>query len=198
MNVQRTVRAYAKAGAAAVMIEDQEFPKKCGHTAGKRVIPRTEARLKIRAAVDAARSGPQETLIMARTDARAIHGFEAALDRCHDFVEEGADIIFLEAPESIDEMRAFCAAIPRPAMGNLLRGGATPMLTPKDMQSLGFSIAAYPLTLLSVAITAQREALALLAEGREGAIQHLDFEDLKEVVGFTAYDRAAACYRADG
>lgn len=197
MNVQRTVRAYAAAGAAAVMIEDQEFPKKCGHTAGKRVIPRAEARLKIRAAVDAARSGRHETLILARTDARAVDGFEAALERCHDFVEEGADIIFLEAPHTIEEMRAFCAAMPRPTMANLVRGGATPMLPPSALRDLGFRIANYPLTLLGTAIAAQSAALALLAEGREAEVPQIDFEDLKEVVGFPAYDAAAARYRAD-
>lgn len=195
MNVQRTVRAYARAGAAAVMIEDQEFPKKCGHTAGKRVVSRAEARMKIRAAVDAARSGAQETLILARTDARAVHGFEAALERCHDFVEEGADIIFLEAPRSVEEMRAFCRAMPRPTMANLVRGGATPMLPAAELRDMGYSIAAYPLTLLGATLAAQRQALALLAEGREADVPQIDFEDLKEVVGFTAYDAAAARYR---
>ena len=96
LNVQRTVVEYARAGAAAVMIEDQVSPKKCGHTRGKQVITRDEARMKIRAAVEA-RSGV-DILIMARTDARAVHGFDEALARCRDFEAEGADIIFLEAP----------------------------------------------------------------------------------------------------
>lgn len=195
MNVQRTVRAYAAAGAAAVMIEDQEFPKRCGHVAGKRVVSRAEARMKIRAAVDAARSGPHETLVLARTDARAVHGFDAALERCHDFVEEGADIIFLEAPQDVEEMRAFCDAIPRPTMANLVRGGATPMLPPAELRDMGFRIAAYPLTLLGAAIAAQRQALALLAEGREAEVPQIAFDDLKDVVGFPAHDAAAARYR---
>lgn len=197
MNVQRTVRGYAKAGAAAVMIEDQEFPKKCGHTGGKRVVSRAEARMKVRAAVDAARSGPHETLILARTDARAVHGFEAALERCHDFVEEGADIIFLEAPESVEEMRAFCAAIDRPTMANLVRGGKTPMLPMRDLESLGYKIATYPLTLLSATIQAQRQALAALAADGEAQVDQISFEDLKAVVGFPEYDAGAAKYRAD-
>src|SRR5689334_129337 len=103
LNVQRTVLEYARAGAAAVMIEDQVSPKKCGHTRGKQVIARDEARMKIRAAVDARREA--DILILARTDARAVHGFDEALARCHDFEAEGADIIFLEAPESEAEMK---------------------------------------------------------------------------------------------
>ena len=106
LNVQRTVVEYARAGAACVMIEDQVSPKKCGHTRGKQVISREEARMKIRAAVDA--RADADILIMARTDARAVHGFDEALARCRDFEAEGADIIFFEAPESEDEMRRFC------------------------------------------------------------------------------------------
>ena len=126
LNVQRTVVEYARAGAAAVMIEDQVSPKKCGHTRGKQVITRDEARMKIRAAVEA-RSGV-DILIMARTDARAVHGFDEALARCRDFEAEGADIIFLEAPETEDEMRRFCAAMHKPCMANLVPGGKTPVL----------------------------------------------------------------------
>src|SRR5689334_8316903 len=103
LNVQRTVLEYARAGAAAVMIEDQVSPKKCGHTRGKQVISRAEARMKVRAAVDA--RSDADILILARTDARAVHGFDEALARCHDFEAEGADIIFLEAPESEAEMK---------------------------------------------------------------------------------------------
>src|SRR6185503_16496756 len=95
LNIQRTVREYARAGAASVMIEDQVAPKKCGHTRGKQVVGRAEARTRIRAAVDARAAG-DDILIMARTDSRAVHGFEDALERCHEFVEEGADVIFLE------------------------------------------------------------------------------------------------------
>ena len=126
LNVQRTVVEYARAGAAAVMIEDQVSPKKCGHTRGKQVISRDEARMKIRAAVEA-RAGA-DILIMARTDARAVHGFDEALARCRDFEAEGADIIFLEAPETEDEMRRFCAAMNKPCMANMVPGGKTPIL----------------------------------------------------------------------
>ena len=121
LNVQRTVIEYARAGAAAVMIEDQISPKKCGHTRGKQVVSRAEARMKIRAAVDA--RADADILILARTDARAVHGFDEALARCRDFEAEGADIIFLEAPESEAEMKAFCAAMTKPCMANMVPAG---------------------------------------------------------------------------
>jgi len=132
LNVQRTVAEYARAGAAAVMIEDQVSPKKCGHTRGKQVIAREEARMKIRAAVDARRDA--DILILARTDARAVHGFDEALDRCRDFETEGADIIFLEAPENELEMRRFCEAMRKPCMANMVPGGKTPILPPQELQ----------------------------------------------------------------
>src|SRR5262249_13987565 len=150
LNVQRTVRQYARAGAAAVMIEDQLSPKKCGHTRGKQVIGREEARLKIRAAVEA--RGAHDILILARTDARAVAGFDEALARCRDFAAEEADIVFLEAPESDTEMRAFCSAVARPCMANMVIGGKTPVLPPAQLQAIGYKIAAYPLVLLSAAI----------------------------------------------
>jgi 2-methylisocitrate lyase-like PEP mutase family enzyme len=121
LNVQRTGTEYARAGAAAVMIEDQVSPKKCGHTRGKQVISRAEARMKIRAAVDA--RADADILILARTDARAVHGFDEALARCHDFEAEGADIIFMEAPETEDEMGRFCGAMTKPCMANMVPGG---------------------------------------------------------------------------
>ena len=163
LNVQRTVVEYARAGAAAVMIEDQVSPKKCGHTRGKQVISRDEARMKIRAAVEA-RSGV-DILIMARTDARAVHGFDEALARCRDFEAEGADIIFLEAPETEDEMRRFCAAMHKPCMANLVPGGKTPVLPAAQLQEIGYKLALYPVMLLSSAIAAMQATLTALQPG---------------------------------
>src|SRR5262245_21489735 len=160
LNVQRTVVEYARAGAAAVMIEDQVSPKKCGHTRGKQVASRAEARMKIRAAVEA--RSDADILVMARTDARATHGFDEALARCRDFAEEGADIIFLEAPESEDEMRRFCAAMDKPCMANLVPGGKTPVLPPARLQEIGYKLALYPVWLLSSAIAAMQATLAAL------------------------------------
>ncbi|WP_437928461.1 isocitrate lyase/PEP mutase family protein [Sorangium sp. So ce291] len=185
MNVKRTVRGYAQAGLACVMIEDQVAPKRCGHTRGKQVVPRDEALTRVRAAVDARDEGAG-VLIMARTDARQTHGFDEALARARAFADLGADIVFLEAPESVEEMRTFCREVRAPAMANMVDHGRTPVLPPAELEALGYKIAAYPLTLLSVAAAAMREALAALRAG-----QHPDprtsFGALQEIVGFPAY-----------
>ena len=152
--------------------------------------------MRIRAAVDARRD--DDILIMARTDARAVNGFDDALARCHDFVDEGADIIFLEAPESVDEMRRFCAAIPRPTMANMIDGGKTPILPPAELERIGYRIAAYPLVLLSAAIAAMNQALAALrTETGQPARPELTFERLQAAVGFPAYWDAELRYKVD-
>lgn len=185
VNVKRTVREFARAGFACVMIEDQEWPKRCGHVAGKRVVDRPEALARIRAAVDAREEGA-DILVMARTDARATHGFAEALERCRAFADLGADIVFLEAPESRDEMEAFCRAVSCPKMANMLEHGKTPILPIDELADMGYTIAAYPLTLLGVAVTAMEEALTRLRTGvhDEGWV---DFRHLREVVGFPDY-----------
>jgi 2-methylisocitrate lyase-like PEP mutase family enzyme len=186
LNVQRTVIEYARAGAAGVMIEDQVNPKKCGHTRGKQVIPRQEARIKIRAAVDARASA--DILIMARTDARAVHGFDEALARCKDFEAEGADIIFLEAPETEDEMRRFCRAMTKPCMANMVPGGKTPVLPLHKLQQVGYKLALYPVMLLSSAIAAMQATLAALRpESNLPQPPAISFAELQSVVGFPAY-----------
>ncbi|HVJ16191.1 MAG TPA: isocitrate lyase/PEP mutase family protein [Polyangiaceae bacterium] len=185
LNVKRTVRGYAQVGLAAVMIEDQIAPKRCGHTRGKQVVERDEAISRVRAAVDARDEGA-DILIIARTDARATHGMDEALERVRAFEEAGADILFLEAPESVAEMTAFCQSVKRPALCNMLEQGKTPILPPAELEQLGFKIAAYPLTLLNAAVGAMQRALLALAGGKavEGL---LDFEELRRVVGFEDY-----------
>ncbi|HEX9465006.1 MAG TPA: isocitrate lyase/PEP mutase family protein [Alphaproteobacteria bacterium] len=194
LNVQRTVVAYARAGAAAVMIEDQLSPKKCGHTRGKQVISRAEARMKIRAAVEA--RGEADILILARTDARAVHGFEEALARCRDFETEGADIIFLEAPESEDEMRRFCAAMKKPCLANMVPGGKTPILPAAELERIGYRLAVYPVTLLSAAISAMQATLIALSAG-SSLPPMVTFAELQKIVGFPAYWEGESRYRAD-
>ena len=194
MNVQRTVRDYARAGAACVMIEDQVSPKKCGHTQGKEVIGRGEARMKIRAAVDAGRDA--DILILARTDARAVHGFEDALERCHIFAEEGADIIFLEAPDDEQEMARFCDVFEQPTLANMVVGGKTPVLPPARLQEMGYKIVLYPLALLSSAMYAAREVLAALGNGDAEAPAQLTFEEMKALVGFPDYYESELRYQA--
>jgi 2-methylisocitrate lyase-like PEP mutase family enzyme len=195
LNVKRTVRGYADAGFACAMIEDQRWPKRCGHTRGKQVVDRPEALARVRAAADARDEGAG-ILIMARTDARAIHGLDEALWRARAFADAGADILFVEAPQSRDEMARICADVALPQMANMVEGGDTPVLPPADLEALGYRIAAYPLTLLSSAIRVMQEALESLDRGETPA-GLLDFAELREVVGFDDYDREAARY-ADG
>ncbi|MFZ5765359.1 MAG: isocitrate lyase/PEP mutase family protein [Thermodesulfobacteriota bacterium] len=191
VNVKRTIRGYAAAGFACAMIEDQLMPKRCGHTSGKMVVERGEALARIRAAVDAREEGA-DILVMARTDARATHGMEEALARCRAFVDLGADIVFLEAPESEPEMERFCREIAGPKMANMLQHGKTPLLTPDRLAAMGYTIAAYPLTLLSSAVSAMQEALAAL--GRGSYPEHIDFAGLRQIVGFSDYDEEAHRY----
>jgi 2-methylisocitrate lyase-like PEP mutase family enzyme len=194
LNVQRTVTEYARAGTAAVMIEDQVSPKKCGHTRGKQVISRAEARMKIRAAVDARTDA--DILILARTDARAVHGFDEALARCRDFEAEGADIIFMEAPETEDEMARFCGAMTKPCMANMVPGGKTPILLPAQLQDVGYKLALYPVMLMSSAVAAMQATLAALRPGsKTPQPPAISFSDLQGVVGFPDYWSREARYQ---
>ncbi|MCG6897172.1 MAG: isocitrate lyase/PEP mutase family protein [Thiocapsa sp.] len=185
-NVRRTVAQYARAGFAGVMIEDQVMPKRCGHTGVKEVVERDEAMRRVRAAIDARDAGAG-ILIVARTDARSALGLEEALWRLGAFADLGADILFLEAPRDEAEMRRFCAEVPGIRMANMLEEGVTPILPPARLAEIGYRIAAYPLTLLSSAVLAMREALIELAVGRTPA-RRVDFGTLRELVGFDAYD----------
>ena len=194
LNVKRTIAGYASAGFACAMIEDQLMPKRCGHIPGKLVAERGEALTRIKAAVDAREEGA-DILIMARTDARATHGLEEALYRCHAFADLGADIIFLEAPESMSEMERFCSEIPGHKMANMLQHGKTPLLSHRQLEELGFKIAAYPLTLISSAISAMQQALSDLKAGRYP--DHIDFAALREITGFNEYSRQEKRYAAE-
>lgn len=192
-NVKRTVQGYAQAGFAAIMLEDQVSPKRCGHTEGKSVVSRDEALLRIRAAVDARDAGA-DILIMARTDARACVGLDEAIARCRAFRDLGADITFLEAPLDEGEMRRYCEGVDGPKMANLIEGGKTPLLPFDRLEAIGYKIAVYPLTLLNVSIGAMRSALREL-QGGTAASGAMDFEELKEAVGFPGYYEEEARYR---
>jgi 2-methylisocitrate lyase-like PEP mutase family enzyme len=202
LNVRRTVEEYARAGAAAIMLEDQVTPKKCGHTRGKQVVSRGEAKLKIRAACEtrdalrASRAG--DILILARTDARAVNGFDDALARCKDFADEGADIVFLEAPESVDEMKRFCAAIPRPCLANMVHQGKTPVLPPAELEAIGYRMAVYPVVALTAIIHAMRQGFAALKAGNDARLPPaVTFPELQDAVGFPAYWEAEKRYAAE-
>ena len=195
MNVKRTVRGYHQAGFACVMIEDQMMPKRCGHTAGKEVVDFDEALKRIKAAIDARKEGA-DILIMARTDARATRGLEEALERCKAFSRLGADITFLEAPQSEEEMRSYCENVPGLKMANLIENGKTPLLPMGVLHEMGFKIAVYALTLLNASIGAMQQALTCLKQGM--AVPDLmDFQKLQRIVGFDEYDAELGSYHSD-
>jgi 2-methylisocitrate lyase-like PEP mutase family enzyme len=193
MNVRRTVTEYARAGAAAIMIEDQVEPKRCGHFEGKSVIPRADARMKIRAAVEAAK--PLGALIIARTDARGPEGFNAAMDRCGDFVDEGADIVFLEAPQSVQEMTDFARGMPVPTLANVIPGGKSPILSYRQLEDCGFRLAVYH-PLIFASVRAIQDALAQLrTEAAPGPLA-LSFSEMKRIVGLPEYEQYSTRYRS--
>jgi 2-methylisocitrate lyase-like PEP mutase family enzyme len=196
LNVKRTVAGYAAAGFACAMIEDQQAPKRCGHTRGKTVVARNEAFDRIRAAVEARDEGA-DILIMARTDARASEGLDEALLRARTFSQLGADLLFVEAPASEDEMKRVCDEVPGHQMANMVEDGDTPVLPPERLEALGYKIAAYPLTLLSAATRAMNDALHALARG-SAPPGLLPFEELREIVGFDDYDAALERFRESG
>ncbi|MBD19637.1 MAG: carboxyvinyl-carboxyphosphonate phosphorylmutase [Rhodospirillaceae bacterium] len=192
LNVKRTVLGYAQAGFGCIMIEDQVAPKRCGHTRGKQVVDREEAISRIRAAVDAREEGAN-ILIMARTDARATDGFDEAMSRIKAFSEEGADILFLEAPKDEEEMRRFCEGVSGYKMANLVEQGDTPLLPPDVLHEMGFKIVLYPLTMIKSALAAMETALEALKLGQNPAVL-ADFSHLREVVGFESYYKAEQKY----
>lgn len=188
MNVRRTVAGFAKAGCASIMIEDQLAPKRCGHTPGKAVVSRDEAFDRIRAAVDereALRAKGGDILILARTDARYEHGLSEAIDRAAKFAELGADILFVEAPRSEAEMREVCNNLPGYKMANIVEGGDTPDLPNAVLHDIGYSIAAYPLTLMAAAM----QAMVTTLRGMRGDTRPdlMDFGELRERIGFDTY-----------
>lgn len=192
MNIKRTVRGYAAAGFAGILLEDQVWPKSCGHVKGKRVTSREEAVSRIRAAADARNEGA-DILILARSDARQAESLDEALWRAAAFADAGADILFIDALASVDEMKAFTAlggaAAKLPKMANMLEGGGkTPILAPEELQALGFSLVAYPLSLLGVSIRAMENALTGLKSGRVPGVRDMGtFVDIQMAVGFPEY-----------
>ena len=168
------------------------MPKRCGHTAGKEVVERSEALLRIKAAVDAREEGA-DILIMARTDARASLGLAEAIERCKAFHDLGADIIFLEAPQSEAEMTTFCKSVGGHKMANLIENGKTPLLPISDLEEMGYKIAVYALTLLNASISGMQQALASLMQGKP-VPNLMGFKQLQQIVGFDAYDAELSRY----
>lgn len=186
LNVQRTVRVFERMGANALQLEDQTLPKRCGHLDGKKLVSRGEMAGKIRAACDARASG--ETMIIGRTDAIAVEGFEAALDRAEAYVEAGADMLFIEAPQSVDQIRAiierFAGRVP--LMANMVEGGKTPMIDAAGLEELGFSLVIFPGGIVrAVAATARDYYSNLVGSGSNEAFRNrmFDFTGLNDVIG---------------
>jgi len=188
LNVARTVRLFERAGANAIQIEDQAFPKRCGHLDNKALVPAGEMVGKIKAALDARSS--KETLIIARTDAVAVEGFERAIARALSYQDAGADILFVEAPKTRDELKRIPAALKGvPLMANMVEGGKTPPLHAADLQSLGFSLVIFPGAIVrAVARAAGDFYESLAAHGTSEPFRNrmYDFDGLNEVIGTPA------------
>lgn len=185
LNVQHTVRGYEKAGAAAIQLEDQEFPKKCGHVKGRRVIPIEDMVDKVKVAVETRDSS--EFLIVARTDARTMHGLDEALRRVDAYAAAGADVLFVESPESEEEMRTICERFDQPLLANMVEGGLTPVLTKEALQEIGYSLAIFPASGFLSAAASLRKAYEALKKHGSTADQPLDlhpFEDFSKLMGF--------------
>ena len=186
VNVYRTVRDYANAGAAGVMIEDQKWPKKCGHTKGKDVVDLDEAKSRIKAAVDARNYGNNDILIMARTDAIATRGLDDAIDRMKIFSEIGADILFIEAVKSKDDMKRIIKEVPGHHMVNLIEDGDTPLLEINELEQIGYKIAVMPLTLMSASVKTMQECLKNM-RNKVYNTNVTKFSELRDIVGFNEY-----------
>jgi 2-methylisocitrate lyase-like PEP mutase family enzyme len=197
VNVTRTVRAFERIGVAAVQLEDQVFPKRCGHFAGKAVVSQAEMVGKLRAACDARQDG---LVIIARTDARAVEGLDAAIARARAYREAGADVLFVEAPRSREELATIAAALgDAPLLVNLVEGGQTPLLPAAELAALGYKLALYPNTALRAAVRGMQRALAhLAAHGSSLGAEDLliDWETRQRLVRLPEIEALARRYAA--
>jgi len=193
VNVVRSVREYEKTGVAAFHLEDQISPKKCGHYEGKQLVTKAEMVGKIKAAVDTRRD--QDMVIIARTDARAVEGLQAALDRITAYLDAGADVGFVEAPQNAQELAAIPKAFSKPALANIFEGGKTPPLPRRELEAMGYRIGIYPSQTHRAAITAAKKVLAVLKrDGDTAAIESelatfMDREDAVNSAGWRAIEQ---------
>ena len=183
-NVARTVREFERAGAAGVLLEDQVAPKRCGHFKGKQVVPADEMILKLKAALDARNN--EDFVIVARTDARAVEGIDAAIERANRYGQAGAQVVFIEAPESRDELERIPREVEYPLLANMLTGGVTPILSVRELETLGYKIAVCPIAGLLACGTALRRVIGEFMD--RGRVDHLQpemmtFDEIKETLG---------------
>ena len=186
LNVQRTVRSFERAGASAIQLEDQAYPKRCGHLQGKQLIECDEMCGKIHAAVDARKN--EKTLIVARTDAISVDGLESALVRAEQYVDAGADILFVEAPNTIEEMRVIVSRLGSklPLLANMVEGGQTPLMTANELKKIGYKIVIFPGALVRAQTYATQQFFnKLLTDGSTAKWleKMVDFQELNEIIG---------------
>ena len=188
LNVRRTVDDMIDAGAGGVIIEDQEWPKRCGHMDEKRVVGEEEARTRVRAAADARDESPEDLIIVGRTDAREPRGMDAAVERGRALEEAGADVIFVEAPESREELERAATAFDAPTFANMIEGGKTPYLPYDEVEALGFDVVVYPLSSLLAYTRAVRDTYDALADrGETSSVEKLSFEEYDELIDADEY-----------
>lgn len=197
LSVRRTMQEYEKAGAAAVLFEDQVWPKRCGHMVGKQVIDASEHAKKLRAAADARTD--EDFLLIARTDARAVNGLEDAVERGKLYLDNGAEALFIEAPQDIRELEAVTKAFPDTILiANMIEGGRTPNLTAKDLENIGFKIVFWPCSALYVITQAFKEAMTVLhqtgtTKAYEDKMMH--FTDFNRFIGLDDYMKLEKLYK---
>ena len=185
LNVLRTVAEFERRGAAAIQLEDQEMPKKCGHTLGRRVVPLEDMVLKVKVAVEARRH--DDTLIVARTDARTTLGLDEAIRRAEAYAKAGADVIFVESPESEAEMARIGKSIDKPLLANMVGSGRTPLIPAERLKAMGFAIAIYPGLGFGAAAEAMRRAYDFLLKNGSAIdidVPQMGIEQMHELMGF--------------
>ncbi|KAA2232470.1 isocitrate lyase/PEP mutase family protein [Salinarimonas soli] len=200
LNVQRTMRMFERAGASAIQLEDQTYPKRCGHLADKGVIPAAEMTGKIKAALDAR---TRDTLVIARTDAAAVEGFERAIERARLYAEAGADLLFVEAPKTRDELKTVADALQGtvPLMANMVEGGRTPLTGASELDTLGFSLVIFPGAIVRVVARAAQDfyrTLHVHGTSAPFASRMFDFDALNAVIGTPEMLALGRAYEPDG
>jgi 2-methylisocitrate lyase-like PEP mutase family enzyme len=196
LNVMHTVRGYETAGACAIQLEDQEFPKKCGHMLGRRVVPAQDMVAKIKVAVETRTD--KNFLVIARTDARTVHGLDEALRRAEMYARAGADLLFVESPESIEEMEKIGRSFDLPLVANMVEGGRTPVLSAQELERVGYGLAIFPSAAFLAAGAAFSKVYTTLKEKRSTAGMDVplhDFQEFSKLMGFdwvSAFDSAHA------
>ncbi len=195
VNVMRTVREYEKAGVAAIQLEDQVAPKKCGHMTGRQVVSKEEMVGKIKAAADVRTDS--DFMIIARTDARTVHGIGEALERAKAYEEAGADILFIESPESIEEMKQITSSFKVPVLANMVEGGRTPFLPVQELESLGYDLVIFPTASTYLVTKALTRLMTVLKQtGTTASLipEMITFEEFNDLIGLTKIREIESMY----